>query len=393
MKLLFFTSKPIFPSVDGGCFASEKLLNCLLHAQVDVKYVTLSTNKHAFDRSKFPTELIEKVDPIDFFVDTDIRLLQAFFHIFKSGSYNTDRFYSQEVEAALCKLIKTESFDGIVLDSLYTLPYLKAIRTIFTGKIALRTHNVEHQLWEQYAEDASGLKKWYLTRLASDLKQFETRELNNVDAVFSISKDDSAIFKQLGITAPIIEIPVSIAVSKRTLQYEGQNIYHIGMMDWKPNQQAVQQLIDWMPRLREHLPNLELHIAGSKSAETITSDEKNGVFVHGFVDSIEDFSLEHGILVSPIRAASGVRIKFLESMASGVPIVTTKLGALGIDLTPPACICIAETEEEFTHQIIELVSNPAKRREIGTNALNYIEKNHNIEAISQTIVEVFKGNT
>lgn len=393
MKLLFFTSKPIFPSVDGGCFASEKFLDCLLHAGVEVKNVTLSTPKHPFDVSAFPAELVQAIQPINFFVDTNVRPVSAFFHLFKSSSYNCDRFYSRKVEKSLVEWVKTQNFDGIVLDSLFTTPYLSALRAVFKGEIVVRTHNVEHQLWEQYSADASGLKKWYLKRLSRDLKRFEINQLNTVDTILSISKDDSETFKSLGIRTEIIDSPVPVTSSNRTLHFDGAALYYIGAMDWKPNQQAVTELIGWMPRLRERLPKLELHIAGSKSNEFIDSDEKNGVFVHGYVNSVEDFALEYGILVSPIRSASGVRIKFLEAMAVGIPIVTTKLGALGIDHSQQDCLCIAETEAEFNQHITSLVLDSAKRREIGTNAQHYIEKNHTIDAISQAIVEVFEGNT
>lgn len=393
MKLLFFTSKPIYPSIDGGCFASEKFLSCLLHANAEVQYVTLSTNKHPFDLTKFPKELKKRIKPIDYYVDTDVRAFDALKSLFNSKSYNIERFYSSEVEALLVGLIKTEAFDGIVFDSLYVLPYLKEVRSNFKGKIAVRTHNVEHRLWQHYASEASGLKKWYLKRLARDLKKFELKKLSKVDAILSISNDDTADFKKSGIHTKIVNVPVNIETNTSHVSTVSNRMYHLGMMDWEPNRQAVNQLVEWMPELRERIPNLELHIAGSKSKEFIQQNEEQGIFVHGFVDCVDDFAQNHGILVSPIRAASGVRIKFLEAMALGIPIVTTTLGALGIDHTNRNCLCIAETKEAFFNHIEELTTNASKREEIGLNALNYIDKNHNIDTISQTIVEVFETNT
>ena len=148
-----------------------------------------------------------------------------------------------------------------------------------------------------------------------------------------------------------------------------------------------------MPELRKRIPTLELHIAGSKSKEFVHADDKNGISVHGYVNCVNDFARKHGLLVSPIRAASGVRIKFLEAMALGIPIITTSYGALGIDHKTANCLCIAETKEGFFNHIEELTTNQAKREEIGRNALNYIDKNHNIDTISQKIVEVFETNT
>jgi len=393
MKLLFFTSKPIFPAIDGGCFASNQFLSALLHAEVDVQYATLSTNKHPLNLSKFPKELIKQVNPIDYFVNTDVSILPALKSLFNSRSYNADRFYLPEIETLLLELIKKHNFDGIIFDSLYTLPYLNAVKSKFHGKIAVRTHNVEFQLWEQYAQNASGIKKWYLKRLAKDLKRFEKKKLNKVDAIFSISKDDSAAFKELGVSKPILDIPVAIALNENTFEIASNRIYHLGMMDWEPNKQAVQLLVDWMPEIRKQLPNLELHIAGAKSEEFIEEDLQNGIHVHGFVDSVDKFIGNHGILVSPIQTASGIRIKFLEAMAMGVPIITTSVGALGIDYQSNNCLSIAESKEDFISNIVELSTNPTKREEIGRNAQIYIQKNHNIDTVSQRIVEVFQGNS
>lgn len=393
MKLLFFTSKPIYPSVDGGCFASEKFLSCLLHAEIDVQYITLSTNKHPFDLNQFPIELVYKVNPINYFVNTDVKPLTALKSLFNSRSFNADRFFTTEIEIQIKQLISTNNFDGIVFDSLYTLPYLNGIRTIFSGKMAVRTHNVEHQLWDQYAEDSSGLKKWYLKRLARDLKKFELNKLSEIDEIFSISKDDSKEFNRLGISTKITDVRVPVSSSNNPPTPKNQRIYHLGMMDWEPNRQAVNTLVSWMPELRNRMPNLELHIAGSHSKECIQADEQNGIFVHGFVNSVTEFVRTHGILVSPIKAASGVRIKFLEAMAQGVPIITTSVGALGIEHEKCNCLRIAETKNDFLTEIETLISKPTKQEEIGRNAINYIHKNHNIDTISQTIIEVFEPNT
>lgn len=393
MKLLFFTSKPIYPSVDGGCFASEKFLSCLLHAEIDVQYITLSTNKHPFDLNQFPVDLVNNVNPINYFVNTDIKPFAALKSLFNSRSFNADRFFSTEIESQIKQLITTNNFDGIVFDSLYTLPYLNGIRSVFSGKMAVRTHNVEHQLWEQYAKDSSGLKKWYLKRLARDLKKFELAKLSEIDEILSISTDDSKEFNRLGISTKITDVRVPVRMNDNPSPSQAQRIYHLGMMDWEPNRQAVNTLVSWMPELRNRMPNLELHIAGSHSKECIQADEQNGIFVHGFVESVDVFVRTHGMLVSPIKAASGVRIKFLEAMAQGVSIITTSVGALGIDYENCNCMRIAETKSDFLAEIETLISNPSKQEEIGRNAMNYIHKNHNIDAISQTIFEVFEPNT
>ncbi len=393
MRILFFTSKPIYPAVDGGCFASQQFLKCLLHANMDVKYVTLSTDKHPFDNSKFPKEVAKKIAPVDYFVDTAIHPLSAFAALFNSSSYNADRFYHKEVADLLTALIQNGDFDGIVFDSLYTLPYFEDVKAIFKGKMMVRTHNVEFKLWEQYAKEASVLKKWYLNRLAKDLKRFELSALKKVHAIFSISQDDSEVFRNNGITTSIVEIPVSVPTALNAVETTSNKLFFLGSMDWQPNIQSARRLMEMLPEFRKNNAQLELHVAGAKSDEVLSGQDQPGLHVHGFVDSVVDFMSNHGVLAAPIQFASGVRIKFLEAMAMGIPVVTTPEGALGIDYTGKNCLFVVNSDEEFIRAIAELSANPEKRKEIGRNAIHYIEKNHNIDAISQKIVETFEANT
>ena len=121
-------------------------------------------------------------------------------------------------------------------------------------------------------------------------------------------------------------------------------------MDWKPNQEAVNYLVKkiWS---NPKVSGFKLKIAGSKS-EHFGFYATNSIEVVGWVKDSNSFMAKSGTLVTPILSGSGIRIKLLEAMALGIPCITTKLGASGIDI-PKSGIQIAHTEESFVEIILK----------------------------------------
>lgn len=391
MKALYLTNKPIYPKIDGGCVAMDNFLKCLLQSGVEVKHMCISTNKHPFDIKSYPEEYQSKLNIVNHHIDTDVTPSRVIKGLFQSGSYNINRFNCPELQDRIELELEQSDVDVVILESLFTTTYINPIRFKSKARIFVRTHNIEHKITEDLAKHASGLKKMYITKLAKDLKEYELNALNKVDGIFSISKDDSDHMKVLGINTPIQTIGVAIPQPDIMNNYEGKSIFHLGSMNWQPNIEAVTRLINLFPGIRKSVPNCELHVAGSADNGEFKTQPDQEVYFDGFVENINTYAIKQGVLVSPIISGSGVRIKILEMMSVGIPVVTTKLGASGIDYTSSKCLVTAETDQELIDSSIELIQNKELRKEIGQNAIEYIRKNHNIESISTEIIEFIQG--
>ena len=108
---------------------------------------------------------------------------------------------------------------------------------------------------------------------------------------------------------------------------------------------------------------------------------------HGFVEHVEDIFTKSGVLISPIKSGSGIRIKLLEALSFGVPIVTTSLGAAGINTN--SGILIAETREEFIRQAKNLIQSAETRESLGTNGKEYISKEHAPKKVVEKLKSLF----
>ncbi|MBL1281513.1 MAG: glycosyltransferase family 4 protein [Fluviicola sp.] len=389
MKILYITSKPIYPKVDGGCVAMENFLHCLFAQDIEVKHLSIATEKHPFNATNDPNDIREKINTEAVTVKTNVTPLSAFIHLFRKGSYNVRRFYSEEMEQLIAQEIQKENYDAIILDSLYTSVYLDSIRKHFDKKIIARIHNIESDIWDDYAQNETNfLKKIYLKKLAKDLRNYEVEALNKVDGVLSITEDDKQILEKIGVKTPCISLAVSISVPQKiTTDYKASNIFHLGAMNWQPNIEAVHRLIKLFPKIRQQSPTVDLHLAGGNFPKEIEKKKSTHIHIDGFVEDVQSFASNSGILVSPIVSGSGVRIKILEMMAIGIPVVTTKLGAQGVNYSEYNCLLVADSDQEIIDATIELIKNEELRKEIGSNAIDYLRKNHSIGVLSKQLIE------
>jgi glycosyltransferase involved in cell wall biosynthesis len=373
--------------------ASANFLNELIDANYEVKHLTIATDKHPFHLDRYPENIAKIAEPEGFYINTKINPFNAFMAYFKRNeSFNVNRFYCFEFEQLIINSIQSNSYDTVILDSLYTTIYYEAIRQIFTGKIFVRSHNVESDIWFGLSSNNKGYKRKYFARLAENLKQYEVDTLNKVDGLLTISKDDENRFKELGVHSPIKNIPIGVEASICTPKLKSPvKFVHIGAMNWKPNIEAVEFLFQVFPEIRKELPNAELHIAGTRIPGSMSSNIKNGIYIDGFVPNVHEYLSEMNILISPIQSGSGIRIKLLEAMACGIPCITSSLGALGIEHNNSNCLLVADNKEDLILKSVELGSNLDLQKEIGLNAINYIREHHNNKKISAELREFIQS--
>jgi glycosyltransferase involved in cell wall biosynthesis len=382
MRILYLTNKPIFPIVDGGCKAMHQFLKCLIQCDYTVEHICLSTHKHAFDLENYPKSILDKISTSSFEVDTRIKLLPALKSFFNRKSFVVSRFDNSAFHSTLEVLFSKEEFTHVILESLFTTPYIDAIRKYTDAKIIVRTHNVEHKIWKQLALNTNNpFKKFYFNRLSADLKKYEIEILKKADFIAAITEEDLSAFEELGIKTAKTVIPIAIDLSENHVDYSVSNLFFIGSMNWKPNIEAVDWLVnEILPAVKIVYPKIELHLAGSYMEKQFPTSGIKGIINHGFVSDSHKFMQNNGLLISPIRSGSGVRVKLLEAMALGVPVVTTKIGAVGIQHNN--CVYLAETTAEFVSQIIELIKFQEKRMALGGKARKFIEDNNSVNSIS-----------
>jgi glycosyltransferase involved in cell wall biosynthesis len=392
MKVVYISNKPIYPLVDGGCVAMNQFLKCLLNSGLDVKHFTVSTYKHPYKEENYPEKLTPIIRTESAFIDTRINPFSALSYLFKKGSYNIDRFKSQRFHKLIKNYLVQQKVDIVIFESIYLANYFSLVKKYSTAKIIVRSHNVEFLIWERLAANESNLfKKFYFKKLAKDLRKVELNVLNKIDGIAYISNDDEKTLKRLGIQTNSITIPISIQPTELQADYNEKSFFFIGSMNWKPNIETVRHLINTIfPEIKKLIPDAKLYIAGSSMPEEFQSNEETGIEIVGFVDSISEFMVSKGIMLVPLKSGSGVKIKIIEGMNFGVPILTSPYGVEGIQIENGKDIMIASTDNEFIQAAIELYHSSELREYIGNNAKSNIQLNFTEAAISKKIVGFIK---
>ena len=248
---------------------------------------------------------------------------------------------------------------------------------------------MEYLIWERLANNQSSFfKKIYYKKLARDLKKVELKSLQQINGIAAISKKDQLIFESNGIKSPLTTIPVSIEKSNLIADYSINTFYHVGSMNWQPNIESVKWLISSIfPKIKHKIPDAKLIIAGSFMPTDLIPPDSKDIEVIGFVDDLSSFIVNNGIMIAPLKSGSGVRIKILEAMNFGAPIISSSIGMEGIDAIDRKDFYCANNEDEFVESAVALYYSKQTRENIGQNAKILVEENYQTEIITKKIIE------
>ncbi len=391
MKILQLCNKPPLPAVDGGCIAMNNIAKGLLSAGNDVKIISIATYKHPFEDKNYSKSFLDKTRFESIYVETKVNIIDAFSSLVTSDNYNVSRFFSTDFDRALVDVLRKEAFDIIQLESLFMTPYIGTIRRYSKAKIVLRSHNLEYIIWKRLANATSNrAKRVYLNYLAKQLKEYEFAVVKEVDGIAAISKGDAQRYAEFKSDLKLETIPFGIDIEdyQPTLSAEnnGNSLFHLGAMDWKPNIEGVMWFAEEVyPSLRA----FNLHLAGRKMPNWFTESLDPSIHNHGEVIDALTFMNQFPIMIVPLFSAGGMRVKIIEGMAMKKAIISTAVGAEGINIKNRDNIMIANTKEEFTQSIIELSADPILLKRIQENGRRLVEREYNNSVLTDRLIHFY----
>lgn len=395
MKILQLVNRIPYPLNDGGSLGIHYYTQGFIDAGVRLSMLAMNTTRHWVEEQNLPPLYRQLEHFVTVKVDNRVKPLPALLNLFGSSSYNIDRFVTTGYRNALVALLQQETFDVIQLESLFLVPYIPVIRQYSKAKVVIRQHNIEYRIWERLAAQAGNpLKKWYLRLLARRLKQFELRHLDDYDLILPISEADQQLLQALGVRKPMFLHPFGIDIAH--IPYcpateQPLSLYHIGAMDWLPNQESVNWLLEQvMPLVSRELPGIKLHLAGRNMPEYYLKNTWPNVVVAGEVPDAMAFERDKSMLLVPLLSGGGVRIKIFQGMAMGKTIVTTPVGLEGIEARDGQDVLVAETPEAFARKIIGVVRQPGQLTAIGTAARRLIEEKYDRKKLIAALLDRYR---
>lgn len=372
LRVLLLMNRVPWPLRDGGTLAHYNLYRGLADAGCDVTLAALNTSKHFADVAQLPASFTRLGSLHTAYVDNRVKPLSAFLNLFTSKSYHVERFISADFRQVLINVLKHQTVDLIIADGLFMAPYVDVIRQHSKAPLWLRQHNVEYRIWETLAgQTTNPVKKWYISLLARRLKKFEQQAINTFDAVVTLTTDDEAALRALGCNKPMLVAPVGMTFTPSVSQIQPQafTVFHLGAMDWLPNQQAMEWFVkEVWPLVIKAVPQAIFYMAGKSMPEGFKQFQSKSIKVVGEVDDAAVFMLGKQIMIVPLFAGSGIRVKILEGMSLGKAIVSTTLGVQGIQAANGTHLLVADDVNSFAKAIIQLLTNTTEAESMGKKA-------------------------
>jgi glycosyltransferase involved in cell wall biosynthesis len=246
-------------------------------------------------------------------------------------------------------------------------PYLSALDGNARAKKLLIAHNVDSLIWQRYYQtERSWLKRWFIVQQWAKFEKYELLAFAKADRVVAVSPDDAELIHNYFLCphVDVVENGIDRAYFESVEpKHDPNRILFLGALDWRPNLDAVLLLLDQvLPAVRAHEPHTWLDIVGRNPpawlADRVTKE--HGIVLHPDVPDVRPFLASSGVMAVPLRIGGGSRLKILEALAAGLPVVSTQVGAEGLRLDPGRHLTIVPDVEAIAPVLVDCIRQPAR---------------------------------
>jgi len=382
LNLLFVCSKIPYPANDGGRIAIFEPMRHLAARGHRVALLGFGLQEEA-DALKDHADLAW-ARAIQH--DTRTNLLAVIAGLPTSTPYTAGKYRSSAMGKALASSTAAEAFDLVQLEQTHMAWYISGVRS--AGSIpVLRLQNIESELIMSFARQSRPPVSWYAHMQARRMAAFETQSCRRVDACLAISEEDARWVRQASPTTRALVVPAGSELAPRRdpdLRI-GNSILFIGALDWMPNAQGMRWFAKrvW-PKIKQDVPLARCVVIGRNPPADLRrwAEADSNVSVLGFVEDVAEFRYRANAEIVPILSGGGMRVKILDAFAHGNAVVSTTLGATGIEARDDSEILLADTEEGFAQQVVRLLLNPGLQRTIGDSARARVAERYGWEAVT-----------
>ena len=399
MKILQICKKFPYPAKDGESVAILNIAAALKSVGCRIDLLAMNTTKHWVDN---PMD-IQKLQYYDHIyavpVDNRLSIGGALSALVKGDSYHVSRYRNEDFARKLVEVLKTHHYDVVQMETVYLSHYVDLVRAHTDALIVLRAHNVEHEIWQRITKNTRfAPKRWYLSLLTQQLKNYELEHFNKYDFIVAISNRDMQHIKSLGYNNGTTFTPVgvkrlhSVRIPATSANGATVRVGFIGSLDWMPNLEGIHWFLNHVwPSILKSYSNVELHIAGRNTPTDIFQlHGKDRITVHGEVPDAEQFVLSCDVMIVPLFSGSGMRVKIIESMLLGRPIVTTSIGLEGIPARHEKEILIADSPNDFICQLSKLIEHPNLRLQLAQRAQQLLKEEYDLQKFATELVHAYR---
>ncbi len=393
MRVLFFTPQQLWPANSGARLRNLHLAKALAqHCSVTLLQILQpEEDLHASDESAIFQRVLSAKKDRSY---TPAKVLRGLLGPLPVTVLN---YSSAETAHLLNETLHSEDFDAVQLESSHLFSYIDIVRSApGRPKLLLDWHNIESELMVRFASETKNLAKKVIAQRTSHLLQrLESDLLQSCDAhtVVSDREKKALLHRNPGANVQVVPngVDTSTFFSQET-SFSGQTLLFVGSMDYHANIDAAKWFAQGIwPSVSQQFPVLRFTIVGRSPGKDVQALASDRIQVTGTVADVRPFYSDALAVVVPLRVGGGTRLKILEAMAMGTPVISTTLGAEGISYTNGKNILLADSAHEMSDAVKQIAENPALRLQLSTEGRVLVSQHYDWNSIGSRLFDIHSG--
>jgi sugar transferase (PEP-CTERM/EpsH1 system associated) len=394
MQVLWITSSLPYPPVTGAKIRMWNLLKCAARHH----HITLLSLVDQADELQFLPYLqcCVKVETVVkqrrrnrgklFF-----RLLRT---LLKEQPARNGIAYYEDMQRKVREITSRYTFDIINIEQSHMAPYIEFVANADQVRL-ITLYDVGATQQERVLRIQAGLpSRWGIWLDAFLLRRWEPAYLaRHFDKCIVVSPADEALLRQANPALELAVVPNGVDTTQYGLLADApdsKDILFVGKMNYAPNVDGVRFFCqEVFPLVKQQVPEARLLIVGQDPVAALRAMASDDVTVTGSVESIIPYYQQSCMSIVPLRAGSGTRLKILESMALGRPVVSTTIGCEGLAVTPEENILVADGPADLARQVIRLLSDQDLRRRIIAGGRQLVEMTYDWQVIAERLLQIY----
>ncbi|QJP11923.1 glycosyltransferase family 4 protein [Pseudomonas multiresinivorans] len=313
------------------------------------------------------------------------RILHTLEHMVHGLPFMDASYYSRAAVQSARRIVREHKIDAMEIHSSHLAFFKKFLPKT---PALLVSHNIESDIFPFWVpQNLSGWKK-SAVELAAKVSRRNAHDVEcenkwHFEAMTFISNNDMG-----RVTAPVEKHYIPLCLPIKEVDYTLRpaspvNLLWMGGFWWYPNAEGALWFVrEILPLVRHKLQqhNIQIHFLGAAPPDELkAADDGKHVHVHGFVESLDDVLASTHLLFVPLLSGGGVRVKILEAMSNGIPVISTSKGCEGLGATDGENIVIRDTPEAFAASLIELALDQALRSRLSVSCRKLLDEKYNLQ--------------
>lgn len=377
MKKILYLNGNLLPTNSGDSIYSSSVIKRL--TQFKISLITFGSNE-----LWLKSELSNLNNITPYFVNRDSSFFNKLFKVLFLGSIK--QVYSKSYIDTLVKLAVSENFDYIIIDHLRVYSLYSRIKFVLNSnsKLIYIAHNLEYvNLIEKINFDIGFFNRIKSLLFDWKLKKLELDALNFSDIIWTLTNEDLLLLKDKVKNKSKfkkLEPYCDYSLVKSHLEISSKKLLILGGMDWYPNIEGTLHFVaDVFSKLLMVDKEFKLYIVGRNPVEKIRKLQSSNIFVTGTVDNIDNYVQECDLLVLPNRLGTGIKVKVMEIIMKGLPVIMYSENKNGYDSELFIKPFVVNNSEEFITSIVYLTKNPSVRIDFVKRTREYFLENFNFD--------------